>query len=205
MRPSSSSSDPEEGREEARRRNPQGLSAIHTGVSVKQAEADFSGLQRQLSSLSRASRPAAHDKKETDVEKSGELYADSPATDEEPFDLESYLRTGMAAERAASMRPQAPRRLLGTAWWSRAWAAAPTTSRPSRTPSSASSTTSPPLRNLLGLGPKGTEATLLDGFRGLCKPGEMVLVLGKPGKRIFLPLSSEVQAWCACVRACVCV
>jgi ABC-type multidrug transport system ATPase subunit len=38
-----------------------------------------------------------------------------------------------------------------------------------------------PLKNMLGLGKKGTEATLLDNFRGVCQPGEMVLVLGRPG------------------------
>ena len=34
---------------------------------------------------------------------------------------------------------------------------------------------------MLGHGNKGTEYNILEGFRGLTKPGEMVLVLGRPG------------------------
>lgn len=36
-------------------------------------------------------------------------------------------------------------------------------------------------KNLLGLGPKGQQIDILKGFRGVAKPGEMVLVLGRPG------------------------
>jgi ABC-type multidrug transport system ATPase subunit len=35
--------------------------------------------------------------------------------------------------------------------------------------------------HMLGYGDKGTEYNILEGFRGLTKPGEMVLVLGRPG------------------------
>ncbi|KAJ3509488.1 hypothetical protein NM208_g15661 [Fusarium decemcellulare] len=38
-----------------------------------------------------------------------------------------------------------------------------------------------PVIRMLGLGPKPAEVALLDKFRGVCKPGEMILVLGKPG------------------------
>lgn len=36
-------------------------------------------------------------------------------------------------------------------------------------------------KNLLGLGKKGREFDILKGFKGVVKPGEMVLVLGRPG------------------------
>ena len=37
------------------------------------------------------------------------------------------------------------------------------------------------LMNIFGHGKKGTEFKILEGFRGLTRPGEMVLVLGRPG------------------------
>jgi ABC-type multidrug transport system ATPase subunit len=37
------------------------------------------------------------------------------------------------------------------------------------------------IMHMLGYGDKGTEYNILEGFRGLIKPGEMVLVLGRPG------------------------
>ena len=54
---SSNTQDYEELREEARRNNPNGVSHADTGVSVERAEADFAELQRELSRISRASRP----------------------------------------------------------------------------------------------------------------------------------------------------
>lgn len=35
--------------------------------------------------------------------------------------------------------------------------------------------------HILGVGKKGREVKILDDFRGLVQPGEMVLVLGRPG------------------------
>jgi ATP-binding cassette, subfamily G (WHITE), member 2, SNQ2 len=37
------------------------------------------------------------------------------------------------------------------------------------------------IMSLFGLGSKGREFNILQGFRGVAKPGEMVLVLGRPG------------------------
>ena len=37
------------------------------------------------------------------------------------------------------------------------------------------------IMNLCGWGKKGKEYNILEGFRGLTRPGEMVLVLGRPG------------------------
>lgn len=169
--------------EQARQENRTGMTSAHTGVSVERAEADFAELQRELTGMSRASRRQSRHshREETDVEKA-EADDESPGSDSsgEIFDLETVLRTGLAAEQEAGIKPKH----IGVYWdeltvkgiggmenfvqtfpdafidffdyWT-------------------------PLKQLLGMGPKGTEVTLLNNFRGVVKPGEMVLVLGKPG------------------------
>lgn len=89
--------DAETQRENARRTNPNGFSAINTGVDVKAAEEEFATLQRELSGLSHASRRVSRTHsirkdpigKETDVEN---IASSDSATDEDPFDLETTLR-----------------------------------------------------------------------------------------------------------------
>ncbi|KAK0628734.1 ABC-2 type transporter-domain-containing protein [Bombardia bombarda] len=174
----SSSRDLEELREEARRNNPNGLTRAETGVSVERAEADFAQLRRELSHASRISRTQSH-AKSADAEK-GQSLSDTTSSDPEQFDLESALRGDLDAEREAGIRPKH----IGVYW-------------DGLTVKGMGGSTNfvktfpdafvdffdyyTPIRNLLGLGRKGTEATLLDNFKGICKPGEMVLVLGKPG------------------------
>ncbi|ORY61605.1 ABC-2 type transporter-domain-containing protein [Pseudomassariella vexata] len=176
----SSSEDLEEARQRVRQNNPNGMSRVNTGVSVEQAEADFVGLQRELSMASRRSSRASYaGRPDADVEKMAEGTPDSVST-EELFDLESVLRSGLDAEREAGIRPKhigvywndlTVKGMGGTAnfvatfpdafidfvdWWH-------------------------PLMSLIGKGAKGTEVTILDNFKGVVKPGEMVLVLGQPG------------------------
>ncbi|KAK3945683.1 putative brefeldin a resistance protein [Diplogelasinospora grovesii] len=166
-------------REEARRNNPNGSTQAFPGISVEQAEADFAHLQRELS---RASRTQSHTHK-GDVENGKLVDTETPSSEqsvEEQFDLEAALRGGLDAEREAGIRPKH----IGVYW-------------DGLTVKGMSGSTNfvktfpdafidffdyiTPVKNLLGLGKKGVEATLLDNFRGVCKAGEMVLVLGKPG------------------------
>lgn len=178
---SSTTADPEEQREQARQNNPYGMSSVHNSVSVHRAEADFAELQRELSGMSRASRVKSH--KGGDVEKAnGGSLTESPASHstEEVFDLESVLRGGLAAEREAGIKPKH----LGV-YWDRL------TVRGMGGMENFVQTFPDafinfidywhPLKQMLGLGPKGNEVTILDEFRGTVMPGEMVLVLGKPG------------------------
>ncbi|KAK1997715.1 ABC-2 type transporter [Colletotrichum falcatum] len=175
----------EDQREEARRNNPNGFSAIHTGVSVHQAEAEFAELQRELSGLSRASRVNSRSSrnKPEDVEKAvANVNSSSPSSDTEgdQFDLEAVLRGGVEAERQAGIKPKH----IGVYWDGLTVKGMGGTTNYVRTFPDAfvefiDYVT--PLRNLLGLNKKGVEATLLDSFKGVCKPGEMILVLGKPG------------------------
>lgn len=186
---SSTTRDPEDEIEEARRRNPAGLSKTRSGISVEQARDDFRQLSRELSHYSRGSRPS-HDisRKSTrrdtkdvteDVEEAGSA-ASSIISGEERFDLEGALRTGLRAEQEAGIRPKhigvywdqfTVKGLGGSANYVQTFPKAIVDFFDYYTP----------VKNFLGLGNKGKEVTLLDNFRGVCKPGEMILVLGRPG------------------------
>lgn len=97
----------EQHRERLRDANPQGVTSHRSGVNVKEAEEEFSELNRQFSTIShqahclskqisRASKPTG---KTEDVERS-----DSPADSDEPWDLETALRGNRDAETAAGIR-----------------------------------------------------------------------------------------------------
>ena len=170
----------EELREETRRKNPNGTASM-AGVSVLRAEADFIELQRELSRLSRTSRPENHGH-EGDVEK-GQAFAGSPSMGDESgeqFDLEAALRGDLDAEREAGIRPKH----IGVVWdgltvkgiggstnWVKTFPDAFIDFFDIVTP----------VMKLLGMRKRANEVTILDNFKGICKPGEMVLVLGKPG------------------------
>lgn len=101
------SSNYEQGREELRISNPQGLTMTRTGVDVEKAEYEFSELNRKFSSIShqarRLSKQASRASKPTatgeDVEKAG-----SSADSDEPWDLETTLRGNRAAEEEAGIK-----------------------------------------------------------------------------------------------------
>ncbi|KAK4230160.1 ABC transporter G family member 11 [Podospora fimiseda] len=165
--------------EEARQNNPNGTSRP-TGVSINQAEADFAQLQRELS---RISRRASHARSHGDAEK-GQAKNSSSSEDldgtEEQFDLEAALRGDLDAEREAGIRPKH----IGVCWDGLTVKGIGGQTNYVKTFPDAfvdffDYVT--PIKNALGFGKKGVEATLLDNFKGVCKPGEMVLVLGKPG------------------------
>ncbi|ROW13458.1 hypothetical protein VPNG_04398 [Cytospora leucostoma] len=186
---SSTTRDPEDEIEEARRRNPAGLSKTRSGISVEQARDDFRQLSRELSHYSRGSRPS-HDisrkssRRDTkdvteDIEEAGSASS-SIISGEEQFDLEGALRTGLRAEQEAGIRPKH----IGLYWdqftvKGMGGAANYVQTFPQAVVDFFDYYT--PVKNLLGFGKKGTEVTLLDNFRGVCHPGEMILVLGRPG------------------------
>ncbi|CAK7225882.1 ATP-binding cassette transporter snq2 [Sporothrix bragantina] len=180
-------------REEARRNNPNGTTNPDPGVSVENAVNEFEHLQHELSRASRVrsradsrtshSRASRH-RIPLDAEKAvaGEVVKDAGGDDssEDRFDLESYLRGSLAAERASGIRPKH----IGVYWDKFSVHGMGGTANFVRTFPDAIvgffDIISPLLR-MMGRGPKGTQRTILDNFRGVCKPGEMVLVLGKPG------------------------
>ncbi|KAL2266038.1 hypothetical protein VTJ83DRAFT_5390 [Remersonia thermophila] len=175
-RSSLSTRTPEDLRHEAIQGNPNG-STRPTGVSVQQAEADFAELQRELTHMSRVSRRKSHVGGEKDHVEEG-----LPSSEEgyEQFDLEAVLRGNLAAEREAGIRPKH----IGVYWDGLTVKGVGGQTNYVKTFPDAFVDffdVITPIRRMLGLGKKVVEATLLDNFKGLCKPGEMVLVLGKPG------------------------
>ncbi|KAK9441048.1 BMR1-like protein [Metarhizium brunneum] len=148
------------------------------GVSVEQAEADFVQLQRELTGASRASRRRSA-VKNIDPEKAAPV--DSRGTDNESlFDLETVLRGSLAAEEAAGIKPKH----IGVCWDGLTVKGIGGMANYVQTFPNAFINffdVITPVINLLGLGKRPPEATLLDSFQGVCNPGEMVLVLGKPG------------------------
>jgi len=171
--------DVEELREEARRQNPNGSTNIGS-VSVRGAEEDFAELQRELSRLSRASRTENH-APAGDSEK-GVVVIGSPASEEEApqFDLEAALRGNLNSEREAGIRPKH----IGVYWDGLTVKGMGGSTNYVKTFPDAFTDffdVITPVLGWLGMRKKGTEVTLLNSFKGICKPGEMVLVLGKPG------------------------
>ena len=140
-------------------------------MSIEQAEAEFAELQRSFSDLGRAIRMKSK-QEEADVETS--------ISEDASFDLETCLRDGQATEQEAGIRPKH----IGV-YWDRL------TVKGIRGGENYVKTFPnavidffdyvTPLLRLLGMGKQKIEATLLDSFRGVCRPGEMILVLGKPG------------------------
>lgn len=171
---SSRTQDVEDLREEARQNNPHG-NTRPDGVSIHRAESDFAELRRELSRISRrASHPNGH----RDPEK-GDGQIDS-SSEEDQFDLEGALRGDLDAEREAGIRPKH----IGVYWDGLTVKGVGGQTNYVKTFPDAFVDFFDfvsPIKKALGFGKKGVEATLLGNFKGICKPGEMVLVLGKPG------------------------
>ncbi|PSK42723.1 ABC transporter G family member 21 [Elsinoe australis] len=155
------------------------------GVDVKSGENEFAALSRQLSSLSHNSRRQSQQQSRraskvggtADVEKA----ADSTSSEGgEPFDLQSYLRNSKAMEEEAGIKEKQ----IGVLWDNltvkgyggfRIF-----------TPTFPDAIVGffnvyQTLKGWLGLQSQGPTVDILKSFRGVVKPGEMVLVLGKPG------------------------
>lgn len=180
--------------EYARIASPHGL-----GVDVEKAEHDFAELSRRFSNISHhASRLSKQESRiskspmSTDLEKAGTL-ADS----EERWDLETALRGNRVAEVEAGIKSKhigmlpnimADASLLtgcpGVIWDNltvRGMGGVKTFVK--TFPDAVVDFFNVPetIMNLLGYGKKGKQFDILKDFRGVMKPGEMVLVLGKPG------------------------
>ena len=157
------------------------------GVNVLGAEKEFAELQRQLTGLSQASRKLSRTQsRKSNVKGTGaqdlEKAISSQQSDEqEPFDLEDTLRGNKQLEDEAGIKSKhigviwddlTVRGIGGSKNFVETFPDAFTNFFlfPSRT-----------IINAFGLARKGKEFDILHGFRGVAKPGEMVLVLGKPG------------------------
>ncbi|KAH9222616.1 ABC-2 type transporter-domain-containing protein [Leptodontidium sp. 2 PMI_412] len=177
--------DPEVQRENVRHANPNGFSSTTSGIDVKAAEAEFATLQRELSGISQTSRrlsrtQSRQSKKgasEKDVE---QLASEDSTTDDEAFDLESTLRGNHNAEQESGLRPKH----IGVIWENLTVSGTGGVTNFVKTfPDAFISFVNvfETAMNIFGVGKKGREVNILKDFRGVVHPGEMVLVLGRPG------------------------
>lgn len=173
----------EKRREELRVANPQGVTSVQSGVDVEKAEQDFSQLNKQLSSISyqarqiskQDSRPSRHTANTQDVEKNG-----SSTESDDSWDLETTLRGNRAAEDEAGIKDKH----IGVVWDDLTVRGMGGVKTYIKTfPDAIIDFFNVPqtIMDIFGWGNKGKEIKILDGFRGLVRPGEMVLVLGRPG------------------------
>ncbi len=161
------------------------LAPINSGVSVEQAEAEFEDLQRQFTGVSRASRRQSrasqgrrNSKEGADPEKAVPVSTNSD--DVSVFDLESSLRGQLDAAGEVGIKSKH----IGVYWDKLTVKGIGGTANYVQTFPNAFINffdVITPVTKMLGIGKKPVEATLLHEFQGICKPGEMVLVLGKPG------------------------
>ncbi|EAW12683.1 putative ABC transporter [Aspergillus clavatus NRRL 1] len=170
-------------RERIRDANPQGVTSHPTGVDVGRAEQEFSDLNRQFSSISHQAHRLS--KQISRVSKTGVTAADversaSSADSDESWDLETTLRGNQAAEMAAGIR----NKRIGVIWDNLTVRGMGGVKTYIKTfPDAIIDFFNVPetIMHMMGYGKKGEEFDILKNFRGVIKPGEMVLVLGRPG------------------------
>ncbi|KAF2851942.1 ABC transporter [Plenodomus tracheiphilus IPT5] len=158
---------------------------VRGGVNVQRAEAEFAELSKELSRasnisrrLSRVQSRKSHKGHATaDVEKGS---TGGPDDADEPFDLERTLRGRSEEEEAAGIKSKR----IGVSWDGLTVSGIGGVKNYVKTfPDAFVSffNVFETAVNLLGLGKKGKEFDILKDFKGVAKPGEMVLVLGRPG------------------------
>ena len=169
------------------------------GVDVERAEQDFAQLNRQFSTYSeRSRRLSKHHSGQrskarvSDVEKA----CSSDVSSEEPWDLETTLRGASAADREAGIKvkrigvshaliiPVLVLTLPGVTWEHLTVRGVGGEKIIAKTFPDAFVdffNLSGTIMSVLGWGKKGKEFNILQDFRGVAKPSEMVLVLGRPG------------------------
>jgi ATP-binding cassette, subfamily G (WHITE), member 2, SNQ2 len=169
--------------ENVRHNNPNGFTSPTGGVSVRGAEAEFAELQRELTGLSEKSRRSRRQSihstrnKETDVE-GADVAGSEP--EEVPFDLESTLRGYKATDEEYGIRSKR----IGVIWEGLTVTGQGGVTNFVRTfPDAFVSffNVFETAKHVFGFGRKGRDCNILKDFRGVTQPGEMVLVLGRPG------------------------
>ncbi|KAL9612708.1 MAG: hypothetical protein Q9167_002699 [Letrouitia subvulpina] len=161
-------------------RRPYALSPAMSGVSVEQAEKDWRSFSRQFSDMSALTRTQRNGSglKESDLERHGS--SSSGETKAEPFNLEEILRAGRNADDAAGIKPKH----IGVMWENLTVRGVGGVKNIVKTfPQSFIDFFNVPetIMHILGYGKNGKQVDILKNFRGVVKPGEMVLVLGRPG------------------------
>ncbi|KAK7623750.1 ABC-2 type transporter-domain-containing protein [Phyllosticta citricarpa] len=146
---------------------------INDGVDVERAEAAFRTLSREFTKMSEKRVSISQDKNTSDTEK-------GTAAASGPFDLEAALRGHKSAAEESGIKGKR----IGVIWDNLTVKGIGGVKTYVKTfPQAFVSffNVYETAVNLLGLGKKGVEFNILQDFYGVTKPGEMVLVLGRPG------------------------
>ncbi|KIX09317.1 uncharacterized protein Z518_00396 [Rhinocladiella mackenziei CBS 650.93] len=157
-----------------------GLQHPTSGVDVERAEKDFAELSRELSAISRRmsrTQSKTSAAKERDLEKA---TSSSEYASEDVFDLETTLRGNREADHAAGIKSK----YIGVIWENLTVRGIGGTKNFVKVfPDAFIDFFNVPgtIMSIFGLGKRGKEFNILQNFRGVVKPGEMVLVLGRPG------------------------
>ncbi|KAF2626636.1 hypothetical protein BU25DRAFT_369751 [Macroventuria anomochaeta] len=165
--------------------NEKGAGEVKGGIAVQRAEAEFAQLSKELSRTSeisrRMSRIQSHrshkNQTTTDIEKGAD---GSSISSEEAFDLEKTLRGNRDEEEAAGIKSKR----IGVVWDGLTVSGIGGVKNYVKTfPDAFVSffNVFATAQSLLGLGKKGKEFDILKDFKGYLQPGEMCLVLGRPG------------------------
>ncbi|KAJ4311874.1 ATP-binding cassette transporter snq2 [Neodidymelliopsis sp. IMI 364377] len=164
--------------------NEKDTSDVKGGIAVQRAEAEFAQLSKELSRTSEISRRMSrvqshHSRKNhtTDVEKAVD---GSSVSSDEQFDLEKTLRGNRDEEEAAGIKSKR----IGVVWDGLTVSGIGGVKNYVKTfPDAFVSffNVFATAQSLLGLGKKGKEFDILKDFKGVLNPGEMCLVLGRPG------------------------
>ncbi|TVY83887.1 ABC transporter G family member [Lachnellula suecica] len=190
--------DAESQRENARHNNPNGFAHTESGVDVKAAEAEFADLQRELSGISHTSRRLSRTQSKQrslggkDVEKA---VSSDQSSEAEAFDLEETLRGNRQAEADSGIRSKH----IGVVWDKLTVSGKGGVTNFVKTFPDAFVSFFNVIEtgmNIFGVGKKGKEVKILQDFQGVVHPGEMVLVLGRPGSgcTTFLKLIANQRA-----------
>lgn len=158
-------------------------SPVEAGVNVQRAEAEFAELNKALSRSSEISRQLSRTQSRRSVTRAALADVEKRGASEdsgEPFDLETTLRGNKSEEEAAGIKSKR----IGVLWNDLTVSGVGGVKHYVKTfPEAFVSffNVVGVAMDLLGLRRKGREFDILKSFRGVVKPGEMVLVLGRPG------------------------
>ncbi|KAL9053250.1 MAG: hypothetical protein Q9206_004009 [Seirophora lacunosa] len=166
-------------------KRPYSLAPSFSGVSVERAEEDWRRLSRHFSGVSDFSRHASRSRSRhgsrsvaRDLEK--QLSDSSSGTKPGGWSLEDTLRSGRAADEEAEIKPKH----IGVLWEDLNVKGLGGVKNIVKTfPQSFVDFANVPatIAHALGYSKSGKQVDILHNFRGVVKPGEMCLVLGKPG------------------------
>ncbi|KXG50083.1 CDR ABC transporter [Penicillium griseofulvum] len=170
--------------EEIRIANTPANTTFQTGVDVTTAEKDFSELSKQFSNIShqahRLSRQESRVSKTATAKDIEKAEAEGSTASDDSWNLETTLRGDRAASEAAGIKDKH----IGVIWDNLTVRGMGGVKTYIKTfPDAIIDFLNLPgtLIDLFGWRKQGEEYNILEGFRGLTRPGEMVLVLGRPG------------------------